>query len=77
MTREARERTRGPEDLRARGQERQCKGANRSGAPVQKCKSGRQRYISRSQVSAVLVSGTGLLVRVRVRVLNLYLNLNT
>jgi len=32
---------------------RQCKGANRSGAPVQRCKSERQRYIFRSRVSAI------------------------
>ena len=45
--------------------------------PVQRCKGQRKSYIYGSQVSADRVSGTGVLVRVRVRALNLYLMLNT
>ena len=67
-----------------------CKGANRSEAPVQKCKGERQRFgwrVAASggrwrecyQVSGLgsRVSGTGYQVRVRVRDLNLYLMPNT
>ena len=67
-----------------------CKGANRSEAPVQKCKGERQvsggRWRprvagggKRFRVSGLgsRVSGTGYQVRVRVRDLNLYLMPNT